>query len=63
MKDEMRGSGGEREGNGGTSLTIQCLRPGLPTQGMCIPALVRELGPHMPYGQKKTPKHKTEAIF
>ena len=52
MKDGMRGSGGEREGIGGTSLTIQCLRPCLPTQGMCIPALVRELGPHMPYGQK-----------
>ena len=63
MKDGMRDSRREREGNGGTSLTVQCLRPDLPTQGMCIPALVRELGPHMPYGPLKTPKHKTEAIL
>ena len=60
MKDGMRGSGGEREGNGGTSLTVQGLRPGLPTQGMCVPALVWELRSHVPYGQNTSQNIKQE---
>ena len=38
---------------GGTSLVVQGLRSCFPTQVVQIPSLVRELRPHMPFGQKK----------
>ena len=47
----------------GTLLAVQWLRLHLPMQGVWVQSLVRELRSHMPRGQKKLPKHKTEAIL
>ena len=46
MVDELK------KGTGGTSLSVQWLRLHLPMQGMQVQSLARELGSHMPCGQK-----------
>ena len=47
----------------GTPPVVQRLRLCLPIQGVWVRSLVEEVRSHMPCGQKKKPKHQTQATL
>ena len=49
--------------NLGTYLEVQWLGLCFPMQEVRVQSLVGELGSHIPWGQKKRPRHKTQAIL
>ena len=46
----------------GTSLAVQGLRLQLPMQGVWVPSRVRELGYHMPWGQKDKTENRSNTV-